>query len=93
VHQKGKGETQREERIYALEAYRKQNIAHIHEDHDETPDPVKVPGVGEEHESDCDKVVCHHLQVIFPPRLGGQNEYPVDVERSLVEVVELDRSG
>ena len=89
VHQK-EVKPRRAVRIYAPKTYRKENIAHIHEDHNETSDPGKVPGIGEEHESDRDEVVRHHLDVVFSPRLGGQNEYPVDIERSFVKVVELD---
>lgn len=85
-------ETGRGRRIYARKTYRKENIAHVHQDHNEAPDPSEIPGVGEEHESNCDEVVRHHLQVIFPPRLCGQNEYSMDVERGLVEVVEFDGS-
>ena len=36
-----------EKRIYAAKTHRKQNIADVHEDHDETSNPGKVPGVGE----------------------------------------------
>ena len=92
VHQK-EAKPRRAVRIYAPKTYRKENIAHIHEDHNETSDPGKVPGVREEHESDRGEVVYHHLEVVFPPRLGGQNEHPMSVERGLDEVVELDGPG
>ena len=92
MHQKEKAETGRGRRIYAQKTYWKENVAHVHQEHNETPNPGEAPGVGEEHESDRNEVVRHHLQVVFPPRLCSQNEYPMDVERGLVEVVEFDGS-
>lgn len=45
------------------------------------------------HQCNSDNMMCHHLPVVFPARLSVEDENLVQVERSLKEIVEFDRSS
>jgi hypothetical protein len=70
----------------------KKYVTPVHEQHDNAPHTGKVGVVADPQQSDGDDVVGHHLPVVFPSRLGVQDEDLMCVKSSLQQVVELDRT-
>ena len=73
-----------------MKAYREENIAPVHQDHDKTTDARVVVEVASDHENDRNDMVRHHLPVVLPPCLSIEYEHLVHVESRLQQVVEFD---
>ena len=70
--------------------YWEEDIAPIHNDHDQTPNTREVEEVARAHEGDSDDVVGEHLVVVLSRCFGVEYQDLVRVEGGLSEIVEFE---
>lgn len=71
------------------ETYGEDDVAPVHEDHDQTADASEVVRVAGDDESTGDNVVGHHLPVVFPWSLRIDDEKQMKVKCGLHHIVEF----
>lgn len=71
------------------ETYGEEDVAQVHEAHDQTADASEVVRVAGDDERTGDNVVGHHLPVIFSRGLRVDDEEQVEVKCGLHHVVEF----
>lgn len=72
-----------------VEAYRKEDIAKVHEDVNDGSDTGEVAEVAADDEEDGEDVVCEHLVVVGPALFRVEHVELVEPPAELREVVEL----
>ena len=67
--------------------YSEENVAPIHQYHDNTTHPGEISEIAGNHQDHSDYMVSHHLYVVLSSSLSIENEDLVHVESSLGEII------
>lgn len=70
-----------------LLTHREEDVAVVHEHHEQAADAGEVVEVREDHEHDGDDMVRQHLVMVLTTCFGVKNEYLMQVARRLDQVV------
>jgi hypothetical protein len=68
-------------------AHWEENIAPVHEDHNDAPSSCEIGEIARYHKNYGDNVVRHHLPMIFSTSLSIEDKNLVGVKGSLRQVV------